>query len=85
MMKHRMIINLCKQDPFKSIGGKGSHRQNHKNLHEPFDLVNLTGSVNLAGSMGVRAVPVSSLHVAMQANETQVTYYVSQLCVNCAY
>lgn len=82
MMKHRMVINLCKQDPFESVGGKGSHGQNHKYLHEPFNLVNLTRSVNLAESVRVRDVPVSSLHVAMYASATQVMYCVRQWCVN---
>ena len=74
-MKHRMIINLCKQEPFKSAGGKESHKWNQSVFHEPSNPVNLTRSVNLARSMRVRAVSLSSLHVAMYANATQVMYY----------
>lgn len=76
-MKHRMIINLCKQEPFKSVGGKESHGWNRNVSHEPFNPVNLTRrSVNLARSMGVRAAPLSSLHVAM------FMYYARQWCVH---
>ena len=75
IMKHRVMINLHKQDPFKSISDKESYKKNRSSLYELFNPVSRTRSVR------VGAVPSFRLHVVLYANATQVMYYIRQWCV----
>lgn len=63
------MINLHKQDPFKSISDKESHKKNHSSLYELFNPVNRTRSVR------VGAVPIFCLHVALYACNTSYVLY----------